>query len=130
MIGTEVFELNMPDGRVNALGQFLISDDGRVLHAKLFFHGKYIIAIRAKLLAAVGGSSLFAFLFKGRGESLGLFSCAFLRPCRRDVEGRRPRLELFAIRAAPAVNTDGVGDQLAGLIAALLDVSHYVHPPF
>ena len=120
----------MADSRVNALSQLLISDDGRVLHTELFFHGKYIIAIRAKLLAAVRGGPLFAFLFKGRGESLGLFSCAFLRPCGRDFKGRRPRLELLSVRTTATVNADGVGDQLAGLVPAFLNVSHYVHPPF
>ena len=65
-----------------------------------------------------------AFLLKGRGESLGLFSCALFRPGGGHVKGSRPGLELLAVRATAAVDTDGVRNQFAGLVTAFLDVSH------
>ena len=98
-----------------------------MLYSSLLFQINHIFAVFLKLQTAVGGHTLPAFLFKGRGESLGLFSCAFLRPCGRDFKGGRPRLELLSVRTTATVNADRVGDQLAGLIPALLDVSHYVH---
>ena len=77
-----------------------------------------------KSQTAVGGRALPALFFKGRGESLGLFSCALFRPCGRNFKSRRPRLELLTVSTTATVDADGVGDQLAGFVPAFLKVSH------
>lgn len=124
MVGPQVFQLDMTDSRIDALGQLLIADDRGVLRSALLLHGNYIFAVRLKLLAAVSGHARSAFLLKGRGESLGLFSCALFRPSRRNLERSCPRLQLLPIRPPPAMNADGIGDQPPGLVAAFLDVCH------
>ena len=124
MVCTEIFQLDMTDSRIDALGQLLVADNRGVLRSALLLHGNYIFAVRLKLLAAVSGDARSAFLLKGRGESLGLFSCAPFRPRGRNLERSRPRLQLLPIRPPPAMDADGVGDQPPGLVAAFLDVSH------
>ena len=125
MVCPQVLQLDMTDSRVYTLGQFLIADNRGVLRSALFLHSNYIFAVRRKFLAAVSGNARSAFLFKGRGVSLGLFSRAFFRPAWGNIECRRPRLELLSLRVTPPVDTDGIRDQFAILIASLLNVSHY-----
>ena len=95
-----------------------------MLHSALLFHGNYIFAEIGELLTAVGDYALSALFFKGRGESFGLFSRAFLRPRRRHLEGGRVGLERLPVRAYAAMHADRVGYQLAGLIPPGLYVSH------
>ena len=101
-----------------------------MLYSSAFFQINYIITISVEALAAIGFDTFFAIALKGRSESLGLFSCALFRPCGRDFKGRRPRLELLSVSTTTAMNTDGVGNQFSGLVAALLDVSHLCQPLF
>ena len=124
MVCTEIFQLDMTDSRIDALGQLLVADNRGVLRSALLLHGNYIFAVRLKLLAAVSGDARSAFLLKGRGKRLGLFSCALFRPSRRNLERSCPRLQLLPIRPPPAMDADGIGDQPSGLVAAFLDVSH------
>ena len=119
----------MPDGGINPGGQFPIPDGSGVLHAPLGFQVNYIIAVACKGLAGIGGGSLFALLFKGCGESLSLFSCAFFCPCRGNIKGGGKGLELLPISPTATKNPDGVGNQLAGFVPAFLNVSHFfLHP--
>ena len=80
MIGTEILQLDMPDLGIDARCLLFVPDDGAVLRPARFFQLNYIIAVIGELPAAVAGRSFSAFLLKGRGESLGLFSCAFFLP--------------------------------------------------
>ena len=130
VVWAQVAELYVADGRVYALGQVAVADDSRVLRAALFFQLYDIITVGGELPSPVGGQTVFTLLFKGRGESLGLFSRGFLAPRGYDVEGRRPRLELPPVQPTPAKNADGVRDKLAGLVPAGLEVSHCRGPPF
>ena len=129
MVNPQVFQFDMPDSGINPGGQFPIPDGGGVLHAPLGFQVNYIIAVACKGLAGIGGGSLFALLFKGCGESLSLFSCAFFCPCRGNIKGGGKGLELLPVCSTATKNPDGVGNQLAGLVPAFLNVSHYC-PPF
>ena len=106
MVGAQLVELDMTDGRVNPLRQLAVTDNGRVLRAALFLQLYHIVTVFGELAPPVGGQPLPALLFKGRGESLGLFSRGFLAPRGGDVKCRRPRLELLAVRAAAPKDTD------------------------
>ena len=99
-----------------------------VLSAPFLLQLNHIFAVWAELLTAIGGDPLPALLFEGRGESLGLFSCALFRPGGGYIKGGRPGLELLTVRPTATVDTDGVADQFAGLVPAFLDVSHTIPP--
>ena len=129
VVGAQVAELYVADGRVYALGQVAVADDSRVLRAALFFQLYDIITVGGELPSPVGGQAIPALFFKGRGESLGLFSRGLFAPRGYDVEGRRPRLELTPVQPAPAVDADGVVNEPARLVPALLKVSHLWTPP-
>ncbi len=130
MVRPQVLQADMADFRVDAGGQLLVADNGRVFgRPPLRLQRNYIVTVRGKLLAAVGGDPLPAFLLEGRGESLGLLFCALFRPGGGNVKGGRPGLELPPVRPPATVDTDGIGDQLARLVPALLDVSHFAIPP-
>ena len=105
-------------------GQLLVSHNGGVLDPGSLFQVNHIIAVRAELLAAVSCNPLPAFFLEGRGKSLGLFSCALFGPGGGHVKGSRPGFELSAISSPATVDADGVGDQLAVFVPALLDISH------
>ena len=119
----------MPDSGINPGGQFLIANGCGVLHAPLGFQVNYIIAVACKGLAGIGGGSLFALLFKGCGESLSLFSCAFFCPSRGNIKGGGKGLELLPISPTATEYPDGVGNQLAGLVSPFLQTSHIFSLP-
>ena len=82
MVCTQIFQLDMADSRIDALGQLLVAAELELIKSTQCLHGNYIFAVRLKLLAAVSGDARSALLFKGRGKRLGLFSCALFRPSR------------------------------------------------
>ncbi len=129
MIGPEVLQLDMADSRVNSCSEFPVSNDGAVLQPTGFFQLQHIITIALECLAAVRCDALPAFLLKGRGESLGLFSCALFRPGGRHIKSGRPGLELPPVSSPATVDPDGVGDQPPGFVPALLNISHHLHHP-
>lgn len=128
MVGPQVFQLDMTDGGGNPGGKVFVSDYGAMLCAPLLLQFNHIVTVFGELQPAVAGGSRSTLLLKGGGESLRLFSCALFRPGRRYLKGGRPGLELPPIRPPAPVDADGIGDQLAGLVPALLDVSHFSTP--
>ena len=124
MVGPDVLQLHVPKSGVYPGGQLLVPHNCGVLDPGFLFQVNYIIAVRGELLAAVSCDPLPALLLEGRGESLGLFSCAFFRPGGRHVKSSRPGFELSSIGSPATVDADGVGDQLAVLIPSLLNVCH------
>ena len=130
MVGPDVLQLHVPNSWVYPGGQLLVSHNGGVLDPGFLFQVNHIIAVRSELLAAISCDPLPAFFLEGRGKSLGLFSCALLRPSGGHVKGRRPGLQLLAIGSPATVDADGVGDQLAVLIPSLLNVCHSPSSPY
>ena len=126
MVGPQVFHFDMTDCRGDAGGQVAVSNDGGVLCPSLLLQDNYIIAVFGELRAAVAGGSLSALLLKGGGESLRLFSCALFRPGGRYLKRGRPGLELPPVWPPAPVDADRIGDQLAGLVPALLDIRAYL----
>lgn len=125
MIGAQFTNLDMTDGGIDPLGEFFIADNRRVFKTALLFEVDTVIAVVLKALPAVSDQSGFAISFKGRGESLGLFSCALFCPGGRNLKGGCIGLQLLAVGSPAPVDTNGVGNQLAGLVPAFLNISRF-----